>query len=162
MIMSYMAVHTSSSEISELSRDVEQFRRFNRTYTKFVGSLNETLLESDFSLPEARVLYEVATQPGCRASEIAQTLGMDAGYLSRVLRKFEHKTLLRRKPSQDDARSAELSLTPKGKSNFVALNGRSNEQARSFLLKLPPAQRSQVMISMRNIETALTGTDCKS
>jgi hypothetical protein len=80
-----------------LTSEVARFRHFNRMYTRYIGTLNEGLLNSDYSLAEARVLYELATRTAPKASEIAEELGMDAGYLSRLLGKFERDGLLTRK-----------------------------------------------------------------
>src|SRR5215469_279537 len=98
--------------------DTARFRRFNRMYTRFIGTLNEGLHNSEFSLAEARVLYEVANRESPAASEVAEALGLDAGYLSRLLRKFEEKELLRKKASEEDGRFAMLRLTPRGKAAF--------------------------------------------
>src|SRR6266436_3101781 len=98
--------------------DVAVFRRFNRMYTRFIGTLNEGLLNSEYSLAEARVLYELATRAAPKAREIAEELGMDAGYLSRLLGKFERDGLLKRKASEQDGRYAELTLTARGRSAF--------------------------------------------
>src|SRR5208282_1241261 len=103
---------------SALTSDLAIFRRFNRMYTRFIGTLNEGLLHSDFSLAEARILYELATRVAPKASEIAEGLGVDPAYLSRILGKFERDGLLRRKASPDDGRHAQLMLTAKGKSAF--------------------------------------------
>ena len=85
---------------SVLAKDISLFRRFNRMYTRFIGTLNEGLLNSEYSLAEARVLYELATRDAPKAREIADELGMDAGYLSRLLGKFERDGLLKRKASE--------------------------------------------------------------
>jgi DNA-binding MarR family transcriptional regulator len=78
----------------ELSSDIARFRHFNRMYTRYIGTLNEGLLNSSYSLAEARVLYELATRTAPKASGIAEGLGMDPGYLSRLLGKFERDGLL--------------------------------------------------------------------
>ena len=131
------------------------FRRFNRTYTRFIGTLDEGLLNTEFSLAEARVLYELATRTAPKASEIAEALGLDPGYLSRLLAKLHSSGLLKRKASADDGRFAELSLTAKGKSAFKKLNALSEEQASTILQNLPSAARMELLSSMRAIEAIL-------
>ena len=79
---------------SDVTGEIARFRHFNRMYTRYIGTLNEGLLNSDYSLAEARVLYELATRTAPKASEIAEGLGMDPGYLSRLLGKFERGGLL--------------------------------------------------------------------
>ncbi|MCU1298394.1 MAG: transcriptional regulator, MarR family [Acidobacteriaceae bacterium] len=138
-----------------LTDDIATFRRFNRMYTRLIGTLNEGLLNSDFSLPEARVLYELATRTSPKAKEIAEELDMDPGYLSRLLGKFERDGLLRRKTSDQDGRYAELSLTPRGKSSFKKLNVLSEGQARTLLEGLPHSARLQLIDSMQTIEGIL-------
>lgn len=135
--------------------DVPAFRRFNRIYTDFIGSLDERLQGSDYSLTEARVLYELATREEPKALEIAEALGMDAGYLSRMLSKFARAGLLKRKTSRQDSRSAELLITPKGRAEFGRLNATSENHARAVLDGLPPADRSELISSMKSIETIL-------
>jgi len=132
------------------------FRRFNRMYTKFIGTLNEGLLNTEFSLTEARVLYELATRSASKASEIAEELSLDAGYLSRLLAKFEQNGLLKRKTSQQDGRLAELSLTARGKSAFKKLNALSEQQAASVLDSLPHSARLELLRSMQSIEGILS------
>src|SRR5580658_9697710 len=90
--------------VPDFSREVAKFRQFNRMYTRYIGTLNEGLLNSEFSLAEARVLYELATRTAPKASEIAEGLGVDPAYLSRLLAKFERDGLLRRTASQQDGR----------------------------------------------------------
>ncbi len=147
--------------LSSYVREAGVFRRFNRLYTKFIGTLNEGLLNSEYSLTEARVLYELATRSVARASEIADELGLDAGYLSRLLGKFERDRLLARKTSEQDGRFAELMLTGRGKSVFQKLNALANEQARTVLASLPAERRAELIRSMESIERILMPTDRK-
>src|ERR1700723_2104839 len=121
---------------SPVAHDVALFRRFTRMYTRYIGTLNEGLFNTKYSLPEGRVLYELATRSAPQANAIAHALGMDPGYLSRLLRKFERAGLLKRKASARDGRSAELLLTSRGKSEFRNLNSLSERQAGALLKKL--------------------------
>src|SRR5271154_7171634 len=104
------------------SDEAASFRRFNRMYTRFIGTLNEGLLKSEYSLAEARVLYELATRTSPKAREISEELGMDPAYLSRMLGKFERDGLLHRKTSEEDGRYSELRLTGRGRVAFKKLN----------------------------------------
>ena len=142
-----------------LANDVAIFRRFNRMYTRFIGTLNEGLLNSPYSLAEARVLYELSTRDAPKAREIAEELGMDAGYLSRLLGKFERDGLLKRKVSELDGRYADLMLTARGRTAFKKLDARSEEQAQSVLGGLPPSARMQLIDCMPRMEGILTKTD---
>ncbi len=128
-------------------------------YTRFIGTLNEGLLNSPFSLAEARVLYELATRDAPKAREIAEELGVDAGYLSRLLGKFERDGLLKRKQSGQDGRYADLMLMPRGRSAFKKLNALSEEQAQNVLEGLPPSARMQLIDRMQTMEGILTKTD---
>jgi DNA-binding MarR family transcriptional regulator/GNAT superfamily N-acetyltransferase len=143
----------------DVTTEVTKFRHFNRMYTRYIGTLNEGLLNSDYSLAEARVLYELATRTSPKASEIAEELGMDAGYLSRLLGKFERDGLLTKKTSEQDGRYAELMLTTRGKSVFKKLNALSDEQARGVLEELAPAARMELIDCMRSMESILMEVD---
>jgi len=138
-----------------LNSKVAAFRRFNRVYTRFIGVLDEELLNSGYSLAEARVLYELATRQTPTAKEIAVGLGMDPAYLSRILARFERSSLLKRTTSKRDARSAYLALTQKGKSRFERLNGLSEEQARGILRALPPTGQTNLIGYMSDLERLL-------
>jgi DNA-binding MarR family transcriptional regulator/GNAT superfamily N-acetyltransferase len=153
------AMATTSKMLPGVSGEIAKFRHFNRMYTRYIGTLNEGLLNSDYSLAEARVLYELANRNAPKASEIAEGLGMDPGYLSRLLGKFERDGLLQRKMSEQDGRFAELALTTRGKSVFKKLNELSNEQAHAKLQGLPPAARAEVIHCMESIEDLLMKTD---
>jgi len=137
------------------------FRQFNRMYTRFIGVLGENLLQSEFSLAEARVLYELANRERPAAKEIAEALGMDAGYLSRILARFEEKALLERKTSKRDNRSARLTLTKGGRAAFKTLNQLSERQAKDILAKLPPTARAELLRSMHSVERILSQRDEK-
>src|SRR5271155_3770260 len=149
-----MASRRPASSVTAIQ--AANFRRFNRMYTRFIGTLNEGLLNSEYSLPEARVLYELATRAAPTASEVAAELGMDSAYLSRMLGKFERDGLLRRKASEHDGRYAELRLTARGKTAFKKLNALSEEQARGILQNLQPSARVELIGSMQTIEGILT------
>ena len=138
-----------------LDQQIAGFRRFNRMYTRFIGTLDEGLLHTEFSLAEARVLYELANREEPRAREIAEALGLDPGYLSRILAKLENAQLLKRTVSSEDSRCANLALTRRGRSAFEKLNALSNDQARAVLQDLPPAHRSRLIASMQAIEGLL-------
>ncbi len=155
--MPHMASHPTSP--SGLAGEVANFRRFNRMYTRFIGTLNEGLLNSDYSLAEARVLYELANRVEPRASDIAEGLGVDPAYLSRMLGKFEHAGLLRKKASEQDGRYAELMLTAKGKSAFKKLNALSQQQAHTILQDLAPTARTELIRCMQTIESILMNVD---
>src|ERR1700691_3016045 len=144
---------------SALTGEAANFRRFNRMYTRFIGTLNEGLLNSDYTLAEARVLYELATRVAPKAGEIAEGLGVDPAYLSRMLGKFERDGLLRRRTSQQDGRYAELMLTAQGKSGFKKLNSLSNQQAHGILQDLAPTARMELIQCMQTIESILMKVD---
>jgi DNA-binding MarR family transcriptional regulator/GNAT superfamily N-acetyltransferase len=143
----------------DVSSEIAKFRHFNRMYTRYIGTLNEGLLNSEYSLAEARVLYELATRSAPKASEIAAGLGMDPGYLSRLLAKFDRDGLVQKKTSEQDGRYAELMLTARGRSVFKKLNALSDEQARTALQGLPPAARTELIHCMGSIESILMQVD---
>ena len=140
---------------STLNARVAAFRRFNRVYTRFIGVLDEELLNSGHSLAEARVLYELATRHTSTAKEIAVALGIDHAYLSRILARFEKSSLLKRTTSKKDARSSCLALTLKGKSRFEKLTALSEEQARGILEALAPAGQTNLIGYMGDLERML-------
>jgi DNA-binding MarR family transcriptional regulator/GNAT superfamily N-acetyltransferase len=128
-------------------------------YTRFIGTLNEGLFNTHYSLPEARVIYELATRTAPKAKAIAEELGMDPGYLSRVLATFERSGLLKRKACAQDGRFSELILTRQGRSAFKTLNALSERQARTILAGLPPSARTRLIDCMQTVEGILMKTD---
>lgn len=135
--------------------EIAAFRQFNRMYTKLIGTLNEGMLSTEYSLPEARVIYELGTHAASNATQIADALGMDPGYLSRVLGKFESSGIVQRKASKLDTRRADLSLTRKGKAAFERLDSRAEKHARGILDGLTASGRARLIQSMRTIEDLL-------
>src|SRR3982750_2931179 len=113
---------------SDLSQRVEAIRRFNRFYTRQIGVLTEGLLDSTFSLTEARVIYELAHHEQTTASALGDELGLDAGYLSRILQSFKKRDLIHKHPSEIDRRQSDLRLTEAGQAAFAMLNARSQHQ----------------------------------
>ncbi|MCL5999707.1 MAG: helix-turn-helix domain-containing GNAT family N-acetyltransferase [Chloroflexi bacterium] len=134
---------------------VEVVRRFNRFYTQKIGVLQEGLLSSPFSLTEVRVLYELAQREDTTASELARVLGLDAGYLSRILGGFEKQGLIDRKPCASDARQSLLRLTPHGQTTFAPLNARSSDEIAAMLGRLPAPDQKCLIEAMQTIEKIL-------
>jgi DNA-binding MarR family transcriptional regulator/N-acetylglutamate synthase-like GNAT family acetyltransferase len=139
----------------QLERQVTALRQFNRFYTRRLGVLEAQLLSSPYSLTEARVLYELAHRDQPLAKEIGATLGLDAGYLSRILQTFDERGLVSRKPSPDDRRQQRLALTAKGRTAFAALDRRSRDQAAAMLDALPAAGRGRTLQAMATLERLL-------
>ena len=137
--------------------EIAAVRAFNRFYTRQLGLLDEGLLKSDFSLTEVRVLYELAHRDGATASDLGRDLGLDAGYLSRVLTKFETSCLVTRTPSERDGRQTVLALTRMGRNAFAPLNRASHDQVAAMLAPLRPTDRGQLVRSMAIIEVLLSG-----
>ena len=140
---------------ADLSRQVEDMRHFNRFYTQKIGVLQEGLLNSSFSLTEVRVLYELAQRQNPTASELAKELGLDAGYLSRILRGFQKRGLIDRQPSTTDGRRSLLSLTRLGHQAFAPLNARAHDELRVMLGPLPASDRHRLIEAMHTIERLL-------
>ena len=130
-------------------------RGFNRFYTRQIGVLCEGLLKSPFSLAEVRVLYELAHRRQPTASELCKQLGLDPGYLSRILRGLEKRRLVRKSASQADGRQSLLGLTARGKDTFATLDARQSAEVAAMLHPLPAAQQSRLVQSMRVIEELL-------
>jgi DNA-binding MarR family transcriptional regulator/GNAT superfamily N-acetyltransferase len=133
-------------------------RRFNRFYTRQLGVLRKTYLDSPYSLGEARVLYEIASGGSPTASDIGRALDLDAGYLSRTLRNFEKRGLIQRKASASDARQSHLTLSPRGRKAFAPLERRSQHETGAMLGRLAPADRARLIAATHTIETLLGGT----
>ena len=134
---------------------VAAVRRFNRFYTRQIGIIGERLLQSPFSLAEMRVLYEIANRENVSAVDLAEELRLDAGYLSRILRRFQKGGLVRRETSAEDGRRNLLSLTEKGQRTFATLNARQEEDVAALLTRVPAAGQRRLIESMHAIEEVL-------
>ncbi|HSF18890.1 MAG TPA: helix-turn-helix domain-containing GNAT family N-acetyltransferase [Vicinamibacteria bacterium] len=137
------------------ARRVEAVRRFGRFYTRRIGALREGLLESPFSLTEARVIYELAHKEMATASEISEELGLDAGYLSRVLRSFGKRGLVQRKPDANDGRQYHLWLSERGQEAFARLNAASSREIDVMLRELSERDQARLVEAMSTIEKLL-------
>ena len=139
------------------SHHTDAVRRFNRFYTQRMGVLRPRLLDSAFSLTEARVLYELATRAGPSAAELRRDLDLDAGYLSRILRAFEQRGLAARARSPSDGRQSHYRLTAKGRRAFAPLEHSARQQVGALLEGRSAGERQRLLAAMQTIE-ALLGT----
>ena len=136
-------------------KHIQEIRNFNRFYTDLIGLLDNHLLNSDYSLAEARILYEIFTANQLSASDIIHNLSIDKGYLSRILKKFEKQDLVARKSSDEDARVSLLSLTSKGLKVFRELNDASNQQIATLISTIPVSQLDELVQHMKAIAALL-------
>jgi DNA-binding MarR family transcriptional regulator/GNAT superfamily N-acetyltransferase len=144
-----------SSPTPHRNQRIAAARRFNRFYTRQIGVLRKNFLDSPYSLGEARVIYEIASDTAPTASDIGRALDLDAGYLSRVLRNFERRGLVERKVSQRDARQSHLALSSRGRKAFKVLDDLSQRDIGTMLDKLSPSDQSRLIEAMHTIETLL-------
>jgi DNA-binding MarR family transcriptional regulator/GNAT superfamily N-acetyltransferase len=133
---------------------VKAIRQFTRFYTRRIGVL-DPYLGSAMSLTDVRLLYELAHRETAIASEIGHDLGLDAGYMSRILRRFETEDWLTREPHARDARQSVLRLTDAGHAAFAPLQQKSRDEAAALLAPLAPAQRQQLVQAMGTVQSLL-------
>jgi DNA-binding MarR family transcriptional regulator/GNAT superfamily N-acetyltransferase len=143
----------------QIERRAEAVREFNRFYTRHIGVLGEGHLESTFSLTEVRVLFELANREHPTASEVAEILGLDRGYLSRTLRSFQKRGLVTTKPGPADRRRSLLRLTPAGRRAFAPLDARARDEIVAMLEALPAADQRRILDAMRAIRVSLDRAD---
>jgi DNA-binding MarR family transcriptional regulator/predicted GNAT family N-acyltransferase len=142
-----------SSQPSE--EQVAAVRAFNRFYTRKLGVLDQHLMNSPFSLSEARVLYELAHRDDPAAKEIGGELGLDPGYLSRIMQKLDESGLITRKPLPSDRRQYRLGLTTKGRQVFAKLDRSSHDEVAAMLAQLDAGDQAALMHAMATIARAL-------
>ncbi|MCV3210195.1 helix-turn-helix domain-containing GNAT family N-acetyltransferase [Mesorhizobium sp. YC-39] len=136
---------------------IDAVRSFNRFYTRQIGLLDEGLLKSAFSLTEARVLYELAHRDGLTATDLARDLGLDPGYLSRLLKKFEERGLVERAATEADARRSSIALTSAGRQAFAPLNRDSHDQVAALLDRLAASDQDRLVKAMQTVQRLLGG-----
>jgi DNA-binding MarR family transcriptional regulator/N-acetylglutamate synthase-like GNAT family acetyltransferase len=146
-----------SAPLAVPAQHVAALRRFNRFYTRQLGLLDEQVLGSGLSLAELRVLYELAQREAVVAAELAQALGMDTGYLSRILARFSARGWLRRARAADDARRRPLSLTAKGRRAFEPIQAATDTQAATLLAPLSHGGQQAALAAMAQVEQLLQG-----
>lgn len=141
--------------IDSTDDQIAAVRAFNRFYTRKLGVLDQHLGKSPFSLSEARVLYELAHRDDLAAKEIGNELGLDPGYLSRIVQSFDEKGLITRKPLPADRRQYQLSLTAKGRQAFAKLNLGSQNEVAAMLARLSAGDATRLTQAMATIEAVL-------
>lgn len=142
---------------NKVGEKVSAVRRFNRFYTRQIGLLQEGLYKSPFSLTEVRVLYELAHRDQPTATELGRELGLDAGYLSRILRGFEKRGWLAKKASERDGRQSHLGLTKQGQRVFAPLDESSQREVETMLSRLPREGQDRLVQAMGVIERLMGG-----
>jgi len=135
---------------------VHAVRQFNRFYTKQIGVLQEGLYQSPFSLTEVRVLYELAHHEKLTATDLCRELGLDPGYLSRILHNFEKQGFLSRSRSKTDARQSHLSLSPQGRKTFASLDAGSSSETAKMLSGIDESAQDRLIGAMRTIQGVLS------
>jgi len=140
-----------------LEQQVAAVRRFNRFITRRIGALQEGLLHSPFSLTEARILFELGQGDELTATGLAAELGLDPGYLSRILASLEQRGVIERRRSDADGRRLLITLTTAGREAFDQLDRRSSEEISEFLVELEPGEQERLVEAMATIESILTG-----
>lgn len=140
---------------TDLDARVDAVRRFNRLYTRQLGLLQEGYLDTPYSLSEVRVLYELAHRASATATLLATELGLDAGYLSRILRRFQQQGFISKQPSAHDGRQMLIHLTPDGENVVAALERRSRDDIARMLEQASPDGQQHLVAAMSTISSLL-------
>jgi DNA-binding MarR family transcriptional regulator/GNAT superfamily N-acetyltransferase len=145
----------SNISADPLKSQIAAVRGFSRFYTRKLGIIEPKLLDSPWTLQEARIIYEIAERKGCTATDLVHALGLDAGFLSRTLQAMQRRQIVARKPSTADRRVTELALTAKGRAAFADLDRRSRDVVATLLDSLDAAERAAIVNAMASIEQTL-------
>lgn len=143
-------------EIETALEKVEAVRQFNRFYTRQIGVLREGLLHSPYPLTEARILFELGHREHITATDLCRELGLDAGYLSRILSRLEQQGLIEKVRPENDGRQRLLRLTQEGSKAFSLLNRRSQEEITEMLSELNEDDQMHLLKAMQTVESLLT------
>ena len=141
---------------------VSAVRAFNRFYTQRIGVLDDTPLNGPFSLTEARVLYELAHREKATAADLCRDLGLDRGYVSRILARFEKQGFLKRSPSKDDGRQSHIALTAKGTKTFGHIDVAWQEATEDLIAPLSRKDRQSLVSAMGKVTTLLSAAEPQS
>ena len=147
--------------MSALASRVAEVRAFNRFYTRLIGVLGDSHLESPFSLAQVRVLYELANQPAPTATTLCSELALDPGYLSRMLRELERGGLVTKQRSATDGRRQQLALTGQGKRVIRDLDRKATAAIENMLERVPPDRQPAVVQGMQQIRGAFEPCSAK-
>jgi len=134
---------------------VGSVRTFNRFYTELIGVLGDGLLRTPYSLTEARVIFELAQRESAEVADLRQALAIDAGYLSRILARFQADRLVTRQRSAADGRRQVISLTEQGRAAFATLDARAADEVRALLANLTEEDQSRLVAAMAAIQEVL-------
>ena len=134
---------------------IDAMRRFNRFYTRRIGALQPHYLSSPYSLPQARVLYELGQRGECIASELGADLDLDLGYLSRLVQGLKRSGLVQGEAAKEDARRVRLTLTPKGRKAYQQLDARSRDEVGAMLASLGASEQTRLMGALQTVEGVL-------
>ena len=146
-----------SAAPSSTAAQVASLRSFNRFYTRRIGVLDEHLYGTPFTLPQTRVLWELAHREGTTATELARLLDLDPGYLSRLLAALKARRLVRAQRSPADARQSLLFLSATGRKAYGAMNAQSEQQVQTLLSSLDEPHRRRLLQATGTIESLLGG-----
>jgi len=135
---------------------IENIRAFNRLYTSILGLADGHILNSEYSLSEVRIMFEVYHRPGIQSNELIQKIGIDKGYLSRLLKQFARKGIIKKVASPEDKRATSIMLSKKGKQVFEVLNAASENQIRQIFKSLSTTECNQLVQSMVTIEKIIS------
>ncbi|WP_228812340.1 bifunctional helix-turn-helix transcriptional regulator/GNAT family N-acetyltransferase [Nocardia otitidiscaviarum] len=145
----------TSTDTAPDMRQIAAVRAFNRRYTRVIGVLREGLVDTPFSLTEARILFELADSGPLEVVTLRRSLSLDPGYLSRILARFEADGLVERRRAERDRRIQEVRLTDHGWDTFADLDNRSSRDTAALLADVPAADRERLIAAMRTIEHIL-------
>lgn len=145
-----------AGDARQLMDQAQVIRQFNRFYTVHLGLLRGRYLESDFSLSEGRILYELSMNPASTANALRQKLDLDAGYMSRLLRSLTERALVQGSRSEQDRRATLLSLTEAGLAAVADLNQRSSAETMRMLDQLAEPQRGELLAALRKVQQLLS------
>lgn len=127
---------------------VERIREFNRFYTVLIGTLNTHFLDSEYSVTETRILFELISYEDCNAKNLIENLHIDKSYMSRIIKSFEKKKLITKRMSEQDHRAYTIRLTNKGKKEVTALIDRTNYQISELISDLNIEECKKICIAM--------------